>query len=70
MLRSPFFTLFDFQAQLELFDIMRGPWDRQNEEKPFAVELERPKGAGMYPIKMTKGDFDAFVKDHPEQKEE
>jgi len=57
-------------AQLEFFDIMRGPWDRQDEEKPFAVEYERPLGAGGYPIDMTKEDFESYIAQHPEEKED
>jgi len=57
------------QAQLEFFDIMRGPWDRQEEEKPFAIEYERPPGAGVYPIDMTKEDFESYIANHPEEKE-
>ena len=57
------------KAQLEFFDIMRGPWDRQEEEKPFAVEYERPLGAGGYPINMTKEAFESYIANHPEEKE-
>lgn len=57
------------KAQLEFFDIMRGPWDRQEEEKPFAVEYERPLGAGGYPINMTKESFESHIANHPEEKE-
>ena len=48
--------------QLELFDIMRGPWDRQNKNTPFAVKKARPDGAGFYPETFTEADFDTFVK--------
>jgi len=57
------------KAQLEFFDIMRGPWDRQEEEKPFAVEYERPLGAGSYPINITKEGFETYVANHPEEKD-
>jgi hypothetical protein len=43
--------------QLELFDIMRGPWDRRNQNIPFAVEKARPDGAGFYPETFTETDF-------------
>jgi len=57
------------KAQLEFFDIMRGPWDRQEDEKPFAVEYERPPGAGGYPVNMTKEAFESYVAKHPEEKD-
>merc|ERR1711892_1142791 len=57
------------KVQLEFFDIMRGPWDRQEEEKPFAVEYERPLGAGNYPINITKAAFESYVANHPEEKD-
>jgi len=57
------------KAQLEYFDIMRGPWDRQDEHKAFAIEYERPKGGGSYPINITKEKFENYVVAHPEEKE-
>jgi len=58
------------KAQLEYFDIMRGPWDRQEHHKAFATESEHPDGAGYYPEDLTEEEFVAYVKSHPEQKEE
>src|SRR5690606_13361113 len=57
------------KLKLAYFDIMRGPWDRQEHEQPFAVEGERPKGAGFYPEDLSEADFDAYVQAHPEQKD-
>ena len=45
------------RLQLELFDIMRGPWDRRNQNIPFGVEKARPTGAGFYPETFTETDF-------------
>jgi len=56
-------------AQLEFFDVMRGPWDRQEEHKPFAVEYERPEGGGFYPANITKEEFESYVAGHPEEKD-
>jgi len=56
------------KAQLEFFDIMRGPWDRQDEHKPFAIEYERPEGGGMYPAKLTKEKFETYVANNQEEK--
>jgi len=58
------------KAQLEFFDIMRGPWDRQEDEKPFAVEYERPPGAGGYPMNITKEEFKEYIEKNPEKKKD
>ncbi|WP_394839968.1 hypothetical protein LVJ94_24060 [Pendulispora rubella] len=56
------------KAKLDYFDIMRGPWDRQDHFKPFAIDRERPKGAGFYPEDLTADDFRAYVAAHPADK--
>lgn len=48
--------------------MMRGPWDRQNHHKAFAVNLERPEGAGFYPENVTQETWEQFIEDHPEEK--
>jgi hypothetical protein len=57
------------KAKLEYFDIMRGPWDRQDHHRPFAHESGRPKGGGFYPEDLTAEDFRAYVAAHPDKKE-
>jgi len=52
---------------LAFFDIMRGPWDRQAEWKPFATEKQHPKGAGFYPDDMTVDAFKTYTKAHPSE---
>ena len=54
---------------LAYFDIMRGPWDRQNEWKPFATEHPHAKGGGFYPDDLTADAFKAYVGEHAAQKE-
>jgi hypothetical protein len=54
---------------LAFFDIMRGPWDRQDDWKPFATEKPRPKGAGFYPEDLTADAFKAYVKAHAADKD-
>jgi hypothetical protein len=54
---------------LAYFDLMRGPWDRQDQFKPFASDQARPPGAGFYPEDLTADTFKAYVAAHPEQKE-
>ncbi len=54
--------------KLTYFQIMRGPWDRQDEHKPFAIDIPRPKGAGFYPEDLTAAQLDAYIAKHPNQK--
>jgi hypothetical protein len=58
------------QARLAYFRLMRGPWDRQDEHRPFVGgELgvgERPRGAGFYPEDLTAEQLRAHVAAHPE----
>jgi hypothetical protein len=55
--------------RLRYFEIMRGPWDRQDDHAPFVYDIEHPPGAGYYPEDLTASEFRAYVKAHPEQKE-
>ena len=55
-------------AQLVLYNMMRGPWDRQNHHKAFAVEVERPEGAGFYPDDVSHEAWDQFIEQHPEER--
>merc|ERR1711953_103840 len=55
-------------AQLEYFDLMRGPWDRQDHHNPFAVSQEKPEGAGYYPVHMEKEHWNSFLEEHPDQR--
>ena len=50
------------------FRIHRGPWDRQDHFKPFAIDKPRPKGAGYYPADLTSKELDAYLKKFPGQK--
>ncbi|MGF1508673.1 MAG: hypothetical protein ACFB9M_04125 [Myxococcota bacterium] len=56
------------EARLQYFDIMRGPWDRQDHHAPFAIDRPRPPGAGYYPEDITADELRAYVRAHPEQK--
>lgn len=51
---------------LQYFDIMFGPFDRLNHNKPFYGKEQKPKGANFYPEDMTKREFNQWIKDHPE----
>ncbi|MCG2714864.1 MAG: peptidase [Candidatus Marinimicrobia bacterium] len=54
---------------LELYNIMFGPWNRLEKDKPFIYTKEKPLGAGFYPEDMTKEEFQEFLKTHPSEKE-
>ncbi len=56
------------KAKLAYFDIMRGPWDRQNEFSAFATEMPHPKGAGFYPPDLTAEELKSYIEAHPDQK--
>lgn len=51
---------------IESFEIMAGPWDRFNDDKPFYGNIEKPLGAGFYPADMTRETFELWCKRHPE----
>jgi hypothetical protein len=54
--------------KLAYFDIMRGPWDRQDHHHPFAVDFARPPGGGFYPVDMSADEFKKWVAEHPADK--
>jgi hypothetical protein len=54
---------------LEKFDAFFGPCDPLNEDKPFFGDTPCPAGAGFYPADLTKEQFDAYLKAHPDQAE-
>jgi len=56
-------------AQLELYNMMRGPWDRQNHHESFAVDIERPSGGGFYPADITQEKWEKYVQEHPEERD-
>ncbi len=47
-----------------------GPFDRLNENKPFIGTSPKPLGAGFYPADLTKEEFQAYINEHPEVKEQ
>ncbi|MEO1232248.1 MAG: hypothetical protein AAFZ18_25450 [Myxococcota bacterium] len=56
------------RSKLAYFDIMRGPWDRQDHFRPFAVDQPHPPGAGFYPEDLTADAFKAYVAQHPKER--
>ena len=58
---------------LDLFDIMKGRWNRLEEEKPFIGPFgekgKKPEGAAFYPADMTKEEFEKWVSANPSEKD-
>lgn len=56
------------QRKLTFFEMMRGPWDREDHHRPFAVDRPRPPGAGFYPEDLGEAELRAHVEAHPEDR--
>lgn len=54
------------KLQLDYFNIMTGPFDRLDHNKPFYGNAAKPLGANFYPEDMTKEEFENWIKTHPE----
>lgn len=54
------------ELQLELFNIMFGPFDRLEDNEAFIGTEKKPLGANFYPEDMTKEEFENWIKQHPE----
>lgn len=52
--------------KLAYFNIMAGPFDRLDHNKPFAAETSKPPGANFYPSDMSKEDFNSWIKNNPD----
>ena len=57
------------KLRLEYFNIMFGPFDRLDHNKPFIGNEKKPLGANFYPSDMTKEEFENWLKVHPEDRE-
>ena len=53
------------KLQLELFNIMFGPFDRLEHDAPFIGTDKKPDGANFYPEDMTKEEFENHIKNNP-----
>lgn len=58
------------QLRLSYFQMMRGPWDRQDHFSPFAINIPHPPGAGFYPPDLTVDEFKAYVEANPAMRAE
>jgi hypothetical protein len=52
------------------FDIMVGPWDRLDHDKPFLDVGPKPAGAGYYPADLTAEQFENWLRSHPEDRQQ
>ena len=59
----------EMAAARAYFTVNFGPWDRLEEMAPFIGEMPHPPGAGYYPEDMTKGEFESWIADHPDEEE-
>jgi len=59
----------DAGAARDYYRIMYGPWDRLQHFEPFLGTIPHPAGAGFYPSDMSREEFDAWLKEHPGERE-
>lgn len=57
------------QAAQDYYRIMVGPWDRLDHHRPFIGDMPHPPGAGYYPEDMTEEEFNAWLDEHPDDRE-
>ncbi len=60
-------TTEESKLQLELFNIMFGPFDRLDHDAPFLGTEKKPLGANFYPEDMTKEEFENWIKANPKE---
>ncbi len=53
------------ENQIKYFDIMFGPFDRLDHDKPFIGAATKPEGANYYPEDMSKDEFNNWIKNNP-----
>ncbi|MFP3939905.1 MAG: dipeptidyl-peptidase 3 family protein [Acidobacteriota bacterium] len=59
----------DAEAAREFYRINFGPWDRLAAFEPFIGGMEHPQGAGYYPVDMSAEELEAWLAEHPEDRE-
>lgn len=58
------------ELRYKYFQIMFGPFDRLDHNKPFYGNETKPLGANFYPVDMTKEEFENYVKANPNKEKE
>lgn len=56
------------EQSLAYFDIMYGPWDRLDRDRPFYGDKTKPVGVTFYPEDLTQAEFSRWITTHPEDK--
>jgi hypothetical protein len=59
----------DAEAAWQYYEINFGPWDRLAAFEPFIGHTPHPEGAGYYPADMTAEEFEAWLEEHPDDRE-
>ena len=54
---------------LRFLNINFGPFDRQDENRPFIGTARKPAGAAFYPPDLSREEFEAYLHQHPELRE-
>jgi len=57
------------RLQLKYWEIMKGPWDRTDQNKPFAIDRQKPEGAGFYSEGLSYKEFKVWMQLHPDQRQ-
>lgn len=57
------------KTYLEFFKIMFGPWNRLDKDTPLIGSETKPPGAAFYPTDLTKGAFETWIKNHPDDRD-
>jgi hypothetical protein len=57
------------ENEKKYFEIMFGPFDRLDHNKPFIGTTPKPLGANFYPENMTKEELNKWIEYHPEDEE-
>jgi len=63
-------TLPEDKDYLRFLMINFGPFDRQDENKPFLGTAAKPAGAGFYPPDLTKQEFEDYITKNPGEREQ
>jgi hypothetical protein len=56
-------------AAWEYYQVNFGPWDRLAAFEPFIGHTPHPDGAGYYPVDLTKEELEAWLAEHPEDRD-
>merc|ERR1711972_1252221 len=57
------------RLQMQYWNIMKGPWGRTDENKPFAIDRQKPDGAGFYSEDLSYKEFKVWMQLHPDQRQ-